>query len=144
MADIKHQIAKAKMTTEISTKNELLKAIDHVASELLGLMSPLNKNKVNIVPYKGSWTEGQLFRHVSKSTDSMSEAIHMKAKSAIRQPGERIPELKKMFLDFSSKMKSPDFIVPEEGPYEKQSIVEELSQSFETLGKHTINKCKLN
>jgi hypothetical protein len=51
--------------------------------------------------------------------------------------GEKIPELKKVFLDFSSKMKSPDFIVPEEGPYEKQAAMEQLNRSFENLKEST-------
>jgi hypothetical protein len=72
----------------------------------------------------------------------MKKAIKMKAKPAERDPGERIPELKKTFLDFTSKMKSPDFIVPEKGPDEKQVIIEELNKSFEQL-KENASKTNL-
>jgi hypothetical protein len=39
------------MLTNESTKNELLTAIDEAVSQLTGLMSPLDENKVNSIPY---------------------------------------------------------------------------------------------
>jgi DinB superfamily len=130
------------MITETSGKTELLTTIDEAVSELQGLMLNLDENKINTVPYKDSWTAGQLFRHVTKSTNGMAKVMLMESKPAERDPGEKIPELKKTFLDFSHKMQSPDFIVPEKGPYEKQAAMEELSKSFEQLKENT-NKANL-
>ena len=36
-------------------------------------------------------------------------------------------------------MKSPDFIVPEEGPYEKQAITEELTNALMHLKESSVN-----
>ena len=55
------------MITETSPKNELLTAIDEAISELVGIVSPMDEKKINEVPYKDSWTVGQLFRHVTKT-----------------------------------------------------------------------------
>lgn len=101
------------MATETITKEELFTAIDDAVSELTGLMSSLDKNKINTVPYKDSWTAGQLIRHVTKSTDAMAKAMTKESEPAGRNPDEKITQLKKTFLDFSSKFKSPDFIIPE-------------------------------
>jgi DinB superfamily len=131
------------MITETSGKTELLTAIDEPVSELQGLMSSLDENKINTIPYKDSWTAGQLFRHVTKSTNAMAKAMGMESKPAERDPGEKIPMLKKTFLDFSTKMKSPDFIVPEDGPYEKQAAIEGLNKSFGQLREST-NNANLN
>jgi hypothetical protein len=125
------------MITETSDKTELLIAIDEAVSALQSLMSSLDEDKINVVPYSDSWTAGQLFRHVTKSTNGMAKVMQMNTKPAERDPGEKIPMLKKTFLDFSHKMKSPDFIVPEDGPYEKQATIEELSKSFEQLKENT-------
>jgi hypothetical protein len=133
------QVKAALLKMETVDKNKLLTAIREPLSKLLDLMSSLNENKVNIVPYKDSWTAAMLFRHVTKSINSMADAMGREAKPAARDADEKIPELKKTFLDFSIKMKSPDFIVPEDGPYEKQPITEELSNSFEILKERTIN-----
>ena len=111
-------------------------------SQLRDIFSSLDKNSINIIPYKDSWTTAQLLRHVTKSTNGMTKALDTKSKPAERDAGEKIPGLKNAFLDFSSKMKSPDFIVPEEGPYEKQAVIEELNKSFECL-KESANNANL-
>jgi len=125
--------------TETIDKKELLTSTGKSISGMLDLMTPLDNKEANTVPYKDSWTAAMLFRHVSKSLNAMSGAMRMDSKPADRDPGEKIPELKKVFLDFSSKMKSPDFIVPENGPYEKQSISEELKNSFRLLKESAEN-----
>jgi len=127
------------MITETSNKNELLTAIGEEVSQLQIQFSSLDDNRINSVPYEDSWTAGQLLCHVTKSTSGMAKAMNMDSKPAERDPGERISSLKKVFLDFSNKMKSPDFIVPEEGPYEKQATIEELNRSFRLLKKNANN-----
>jgi len=130
------------MITETSGKNEILIAIEQAITELAGIMSSLSDTQVNSIPYKDSWTAGQLFNHVTKSINGMAKAMLKESKPAERDPGERIAGLRKAFLDFSSKMKSPDFIIPEEGPYEKQAVINELKASFELLKENT-NKANL-
>ena len=118
------------MTTKTLDTNETLSATADVISELTDLMLSVDEDKVNTIPYDGSWTAPQLLRHVTKSINGMTKAMHKDAKPAERNPGERIEELKKIFLDFSKKLTQPDFIVPEELIYEKQSSIEELNKSF--------------
>lgn len=121
------------MITEASGKQELLTAIDQPVSELLQLMSSLSDDDVNTIPYEGSWTPAQLLRHVSKSTAAIAGAMKRKSEPVERNPGERIEQLRKTFLDFTRKLNAPDFIIPEEGPYEKQASINELRQSFQSL-----------
>lgn len=130
------QIVTAITTT--SGKNELLTAIDEAVSGLLVLMSQLDNSRVNIVPYKDSWTAGMLFRHVSKSINAMSAAMGKDGRPAQRDPGEKIPTLKETFLDLSTKMKSPDFIVPEDVPYEKEASIAALKNSFLQLKESSV------
>ncbi|MFV7235864.1 DinB family protein [Flavobacterium sp. ZB4R12] len=131
------------MITETSTKDELFTAINQTLSEMVGLTSLLDENKINSIPYKDSWTAGQLIRHVTKSTNEMAKAMSMESKPAKRDPGEKILHLKKVFLDFSNKIKSPDFIVPEDGPYKKQTSIDEINKSFEQF-KDSTNNANLN
>ena len=131
------------MITEISGKDELLQAIDGEVSQLLSLFSSLDENKINTIPYEGSWTAAQLLIHITKSTRGMAKAMQKDSKPAERAVGEKIPFLKKIFLDFEKKLDSPDFIVPEDGVYKKEVIIEELNQSFELL-KENASKTDLN
>jgi hypothetical protein len=125
------------MITEASEKNELFIEIDEAVAALDALVSSLDENKLNIVPYEGSWTAGQLVRHIVKSTDGMAKAMLQKSRLAERNIAERVPELQKVFLDFSSKMRSPEFIVPEDEHYERLASIEELNASFRQFRENT-------
>jgi len=118
------------VTTEALDRNKILSATSDAVSAISNLMAAVDEENVNTVPYDGSWTAPQLLRHVSKSIKGMAKAMQMDAKPAKRNPGERIEELKNVFLDFSKKLTQPDFIVPEEQIYEKQSAIDELNKSF--------------
>ncbi|MEP7169867.1 MAG: DinB family protein [Bacteroidota bacterium] len=129
------------MTTEIINKTEILESLSESISEMQQLISPLDTNGINTIPYDDSWTAAQLFSHVSKSINGMAKAMSATGKPTDRDAGERIPELKKIFLDFSKKMKSPDFIVPDKGPFEKQAVTEDLNNSserFKESAEHAI------
>jgi len=131
------------MAKEILNTNEILSATSDAVSQLTDLMSAVDEEKVNTIPYDGSWTAPQLLRHVTKSIDGMTKAMLMDAKPAERDPGERIEQLKNIFLDFSKKLTQPDFIVPEERVYEKQASIEELNNSFNRF-KESAETANLN
>ena len=131
------------MATETFNTNEIVSATADAVYQLTALMSAVDEDKVNTVPYEGSWTAPQLLRHVVKSIDGMTKAMQMDAKPAERNPGERIEQLKQIFLDFSKKLTQPDFIIPEERVYEKQSSIEELNQSFDWF-KQSVAAANLN
>ncbi len=133
------------MKTEIADKQKVLQGINEVVAELDDLMASLNEHQINKIPYEDSWTAGQLFRHVSKSTNAMAKALKQQGEAADRETDERVPELKKTFLDFLHKMKSPDIIVPDEQHYEKQSIVNELNAAIKSFDESaaTVNANEL-
>lgn len=131
------------MAIETIDKNEIITAIGDAVSQFTDLMSTVEEDKINMVPYEGSWTAPQLLRHVSKSISGMAKAMHMDAKLTERNPGERIEELKTVFLDFSKKLKSPEFIIPEEGTYEKQFTIDDLNRSFNQF-KDNANNVNVN
>lgn len=118
------------MAIETLDKREIFTATGDAISQLNDLMLSVDENKINSIPYEGSWTAPQLLTHVTKSINGMAKAMLMDAKPADRDPGGRVEELKKIFLDFSTKMKSPEFIVPEEGTYERQPTIDKLNESF--------------
>jgi len=106
------------MATETSGTNEILSATANAISELTDLMLAVDEDKVNTIPYDDSWTAPQLLTHVTKSINGMAK-------------------------DFSNKLKSPDFIVPEEGPYERQPTIDKLNRAFNQFKENT-NNANLN
>jgi hypothetical protein len=127
------------LVIETIEKRGILAPTYRAISAMQDLMFPMDNEEVNTVPYKNSWTAAMLFRHVSKSLNAMAGAMRMNLNTADRDPDVRIPELKKVFLNFSVKMESPGFIMPENGPYEKHSISEELKNSFIRFREATIH-----
>jgi hypothetical protein len=126
-------------TGESSDTDKILSATSEAVSGLSELMAAVNEEKVNTVPYDGSWTAPQLLRHVAKSNNEMAKAVRMEAAPANRNPGERIDELKTVFLDFSKKLTQPDFLIPEEQFYEKQPAIAELNNSFSRFKENALN-----
>ena len=136
-------------TATLHTK-EFFESLDEVSSELVHLISSADSVTINIVPLdtyqvKNSWTAAQLISHVSKSNNAIRQALNMEGKTAERDPGERVPELKKMFLDFTVKFNSPEFIRPGLHDYEKNTLISDLKKSIEQLKelRSKVNLCEI-
>jgi len=111
----------------------ILKETGQIGQELFQLLLPLSEAQINAVPFKGSWTAAQLATHITKSNNGIAQALQMKGKPAERDPEARVNELKDTFLDFSIKLKSPSFIIPEERIYKKEAVTDALKKSSEQL-----------
>ena len=124
------------MATDTLHTKELFVSLDEISSELLQLISSADSTTINTVPADGygikdSWTAAQLASHVTKSNKAIKQALTMEGKTAERNPGERVPELKNMFLDFTTKFQSPEFIRPTQDTYQKDTLIAELKKSIE-------------
>lgn len=121
------------MTTDKINTKELFASLDITWSELLQLISSTNVYNINAVPFKDSWTVAQLATHVTKSNNAIAQGLNMEGKPAERDPEEGVPHLKKIFLDFTTKFQSPQFIVPEVKNYDKDEVVIVLKNSIDKL-----------
>jgi uncharacterized damage-inducible protein DinB len=110
---------------------------------VLQLANTFREKGFNTVPFEGSWTAAQVIDHITKSNKSIAQALSLEGKPAGRKPDERTPELAKIFLDFTSKMKSPDFILPTQDNYPKASLIMSLESSVEKL-KETASNTSLS
>lgn len=124
------------MITNDSTKEEIVEAVNATLTELLELYVPLTEEEANKIPYEGSWTPSQLLDHIRKSTNGIATALMEDGKAPGRDAAERVPELKAIFLDYANKMKSPDGIVPGDGPFEKDELMDKLKIAFEDFAKN--------
>jgi hypothetical protein len=73
----------------------------------------------------------------------MAQAMQTSAKPAGRDPGERIEQLKSIFLDFSKKLTQPEFLIPENEVYTKDASIAELKFCFKSF-KERVNEANLN
>lgn len=126
------------MATGTLHTKEFFESLDEVSSELIWLISSADSATINIIPpdghrVKNSWTAAQVISHVTKSNNAIRQALNMEGNTAERNRDKRVPELKKMFLDFTVKFNSPEFIMPGLYHYEKDALISDLKKSIEQL-----------
>jgi len=106
------------------TKTALLKAIDR-----------FDQDNINTIPFEGSWTGGQVAEHVLKSAAGVLGAITGEVKPADRDPELHVKQLADIFLNFNSKLQSPDFIIPSNEPKDKQYLLAALEKTFDGIAR---------
>lgn len=121
-------------------KSEIQREINKTLAAFSQLFSLFDQDRVNIIPFEGSWTAGQLIQHLIMSNSGFVKLINGEVKETNRKPDEYVEKIKTAFLDFTTKMQSPDFIRPPMMNYNKvelmqslQSLSEEMNQSIEKL-----------
>ncbi|MEO5893457.1 MAG: DinB family protein [Ferruginibacter sp.] len=100
--------------------------IDGTISELLEILSSFTKEQFNIVPFEDSWTAGELAQHLLMSGSGFLQMINGPSKDTERSADEFAGKIKSTFLNFNTKMKSPEFIVPPKKQYDKDELVHTL------------------
>jgi O-methyltransferase involved in polyketide biosynthesis len=120
--------------TRLNTK-ELLKQFNETESELLQAVSSFTEEQLNTVPFEGSWTAGQVTEHLLKSKSGIPKLFSATTKLTQREPDEKVETIKSIFLDFNTKMKSPEFIIPSAFPYEKQALLNSLKTTAAEIYK---------
>lgn len=118
------------METKILIQKETISAaLNTTIIDLLQLLTVFDEGQINVIPFKDSWTAGQLSKHVLMSNEGFIEIMNGPHKETQRQPDEMVQKIKTDFLDFSTKGQSADNLKPPLIDYNKN----ELLISFETL-----------
>jgi hypothetical protein len=105
--------------------NELSNQLEKNFQELTNLLSRLNDEQWNAIPFKGSWTPAQLAEHLLKSYQVL-KLFNGTYKKANRQPNEKIEAIKNVFLDMNRKMKSPKELLPSETGIDQKKLLQQL------------------
>ncbi|MGZ8558570.1 MAG: DinB family protein [Chitinophagaceae bacterium] len=112
---------------------DILNEMDETAYKLLHTISSFPQENYNTIPFEDSWTAGQVSEHILKSVSGVVEMLYAPAKPTVRQPNEKAEAIKAMFLNFSIKMKSPEFVLPGNSPIEKNKISTALKDTMANI-----------
>lgn len=110
-------------------KNKILAELQETTHDLLDTISKFTQEEFNRVPFEGSWTPGQVADHIAKAEAGMPAIWQGRTQPTERAADEKVPILEKIFLDFSSKLKSPDFILPSNEPLDKQTLYNSIKNT---------------
>jgi uncharacterized damage-inducible protein DinB len=100
---------------------------------LLHALSLFNSDNFNVIPFEDSWTGGQVAEHVYKSIQGVPQLLTGASQPTERDPAMAVPQLRKMFLDFETKMQSPPFILPSNEPKDLISLTKQLDETLAAI-----------
>jgi hypothetical protein len=114
-------------------KATLLQSTDNTARELQAALSSIPSGQFNTVPFPGSWTAGQVGEHLQLSAATVLEAINGPVQPTERDPSEMAQQIEDLFLDFGTKLKSPDFIQPSAEPKNRERLLHSLKEAMREI-----------
>ena len=116
-------------------KEEIIIDFDKTTVDLLATLSLFSNEDFNKIPFEGSWTAGQVAEHLYKSESNIPNVLKGNSKETEGYPFEKTAIIKSIFLDFTTKLKSPEFILPTAGEKNKDLFI----KAFEGTRKELRN-----
>jgi len=114
-------------------QTQLLAQMESTEAALLTIYNELSEQQLNTVPYEGSWTPGQLSEHLEKACSV--DTLYGQTADTQRDIAVNVEPLRKLFLDFTIKMQSPDFIYPRGNHYRKEDVLRLLESRWSDMRK---------
>jgi hypothetical protein len=96
--------------------------LDDTTKALLEAVSSFTEEQFNTVPFADSWTAAQVAEHLLKSESGVQKTLTAATRPAERNPEEKAGILRSIFLDLTTRLKAPEFIIPSDKPQEKESL----------------------
>jgi hypothetical protein len=112
-------------------EEQLITEFKVTTQDLLTTLSLFSQEEFNKIPFEGSWTAGKVAEHLFKSESNIPRVLRGNSKKTTRNPFEKTGIIQTVFLDFSKKLQSPEFILPSNEPKNKEHFI----KSFEGVRK---------
>nr|WP_199157948.1 DinB family protein [Pedobacter sp. ASV2] len=104
------------------------KEVNEALTALQTLFSNFNDHQFNVIPFDGSWTAGQIAKHMVLVNGGFMDMINGPVAETSRPADQIVPQIKADFENFNIRMEAPDIIVPPFKDYDKQRLMEKLDQ----------------
>lgn len=96
--------------------------------KLVSVLDSFTEDQINQIPFEGSWTAGQVGEHLTKGLSGLPRLAAGKTQPADRPFDAKAETIKSIFLDFSTKLQSPEYLIPSNEHHSKQKLISELRQ----------------
>jgi hypothetical protein len=90
------------------------------------LLLTIDSNLWDKNPAENSWSVGQVMEHILKANSGLKNLVTENVIETDRPIDEKIPVIKSVFLDFSTKLYAPDFIIPTETVHDRQKQLDKV------------------
>lgn len=117
-------------------QDELPLEFEKATNELVQVLMAFDQSQINTVPTAGGWTAGQVGEHLFKSDSAILNALHGPTRETRRAPDKNVDGINAAFLDFSTKMQSPDITTPADNVHhDKETLIMALKSNRDLMGK---------
>ncbi len=116
-------------------EKELVSEIQRTSDELFRIIRRFEQETFNEIPFKDSWTPGQVTEHIYLSAAGILSTVNGNTGPTQRDPGQMVAPLRDAFLNFTIKMQSPDFIIPSNNPQDKAYLLHALNDTWSGLAR---------
>ena len=114
-------------------KKAMLKEMEDTMIGWTEVLSSFNQEQLNKVPFEGSWTAGQVAKHLIMANFGFLEVLKGTEGETDRPADQKVARIKSDFLDFTTKMQSPDFILPKAIDYDKGMLISNIEELKDRL-----------
>jgi hypothetical protein len=114
-------------------KEKLITEFEETTKDLFVTLSSFTQEEFNRIPFEGSWTGGQVAEHLFKSESNIPRVLQGSSKETERDPFEKAGIIRTVFLDYTIKLKSPEFILPSDDPKDKIFFIKGFEETRKKL-----------
>ncbi|KOS07647.1 hypothetical protein AM493_17560 [Flavobacterium akiainvivens] len=108
---------------------QIIAQLENALNETLYLLKGVDDANINKKPADGSWSVAQVARHLYKATAGSDEMFAAPTPEAGRAVDERAENYREILMNFESKMNAPEFLVPEDKLFDKDRLIESLTEA---------------
>lgn len=118
-----------------TSKQALASQAKLTSIDILNILASFTDEQFNVQPSFGGWTAGQVAEHLLLS-GGVAEAIAGNTMPTTeRHPDAHLPLIAGIFLDFNTKLQSPDFIIPSGGYHDKADHINKTKIVWDKIGE---------
>ncbi|GGA98556.1 DinB family protein [Puia dinghuensis] len=118
-------------------KTELAAQVKQTGANIIHTIAAFTGEQFNSTPSYGGWTAGQVAEHLLLSAGVAEVIAGRTSPTTDRQPDTHLAMIAGVFLDFSTKLPSPDYIIPAEGYYDKEEMLNKIKLVWDKIGEGT-------
>lgn len=107
-------------------QQKIVEELDATLTEWSAVLSSFSQEEINKIPFEGSWTAGQVARHLNISNSGFLEILNGPESETNRPADQKVGLVKSDFLNFTTKMQAPDFVLPKAIDYDQNTLISDM------------------
>jgi len=117
----------------IAEKQSIRVELNNTFNELNQTLSLFKETEIDVVPFEGSWTGGQVAEHITKSLQGIPAIVNGLTVTPDRAPDEKCIAIRNLFLDFQAKFNSPESVLPTALHHDKNEMLKTFANYKEQI-----------